>query len=89
MEHHGHPAAGLEHAVVFLEAPLHQMLVLGQALLLELVDDGFGRGVGEDPMPGLHQEVQVGVVDVLAEGRVGEDVVDGIVGKTETARLCR
>ena len=62
------------------EAALHQVLVFRQGLVLEAVDDGLRSGVGEDPVPGLDQEVQVGVKNVLAEGGVGEDVVDAIVG---------
>ena len=79
-EHHRHPTPGLEHAVVFGKAALHQVLVLGQRLVLELVDDGFGLGVGGDAMPGLDQKIQVGVVDVLAEGWIGEDIVHRVVG---------
>jgi hypothetical protein len=52
------------------------MLVFGQALLLELVHDGFRPSIGDHPMPRLPQEVQVGVIDILAEWWVGEDVVN-------------
>ena len=85
-EHHRHPAPGLEHAVVLGKAALHQVLVLGQRLVLELVDDGFGLGVGGDAMPGLDQKVQVGVVDVFAEGRVGKDVVHRTIVQRQPRR---
>ncbi|MNL29570.1 hypothetical protein D3C87_1512550 [compost metagenome] len=85
-KHHRHPAARFQHAVVFGEAALHQVLVVGQRLVLELVDDGFGFGVGGDAVPGLDQKVQVGVVDVFAERRVGEDVVNGAVRQRQTRR---
>ena len=77
------PAPRLEHPPVLLEAALHQALVLGQPFALEAVDDGLRRRVGQHPVPGFDQEVEVGVVDVLAEGRIGEDVVDRVVGQPE------
>jgi len=83
VEYHGHPAAGFEHSVVFREATLHQVLIFRQALFLGLVHNSFGRGIGAHPMPGLHKEVKVSIVNVLAEGRIGEDVIDSGVGDVE------
>ncbi len=85
VENDGHPAPRLEHPAIFPEASPHEILVFGQAFLFEPVHDGFGRGVGYDAMPRLHQKVQIGVVDVFAERRVGEDVVYGSVGKRKTS----
>ena len=78
VEDHRHPAAGLEDAGVLAE---HAASGAGSrpALLLGLVDDRLRLGVRPDAMPGLNEEVEIGVVDVLAEGRVGEDVVDAVV----------
>ncbi len=82
---HRHPAPGLEHPAILLEAALHQLLVFGQALLLGFVHDRLGRGVGAHAVPGLHEEVEVGVVDVLAEGGIGEDVVNRFVGNIQSS----
>ena len=83
VEHHGHPAARLEDAAVLLEAALHRVQIVGQRLALGAVDNRLRCGGGADAMPGLDQVVEVGVVDVLAEGRVGEYVVDSVVGDVE------
>ena len=84
------PAAGLEDAAVCLEAALHQALVVGDGLALGAVDDGLGRGSRAGAVPGLDEVVEVGVEDVLAEGRISEDVVDGVVGYTVgSAVTCR
>ena len=83
MKDDGNPAAGPEDAAILLEAALHQALIFGQSLLLKAIDDGFRRSVGQHAVPGLDQEVQIGVVDVLAERRIGEDIVDGVVGNAE------
>ena len=79
-EDHGHPATGLQDPMILREAALHQVLVLGQRLVLEAVDDGLGLGVGGHAVPGLDQKIEVGVVDVFAERWVGEDVVNAVVG---------
>ena len=76
---------GLRNPVVLGKATPHQFLIIGQGLVLELVHNGFGLDVGEHTVPGFHQEIQVGIVDVLAERWVGEDVVDRIVGKDRCA----
>ena len=89
VEDHRDPAARLEDALILLEAPLHQALILGQTLLLEAVDDGLGRCIGQHSVPGLDQEIEIGVVDVLAERRVGEDVVHRVVGNAEGRRRAR
>ncbi len=65
------------------------MLVFGQALALCGINDCFGDRVGFDVMPCFHEEVQVGVKDVLAEWRVCKNVVDGLVGKAEPRRTSR
>ena len=88
VEDHRDPTPRLENTLILLEAPLHQALVFGQTLLLESVDDGLGRRVGQHSMPGLDQEVEIGVVDVLAERRVGEDVVHRVVGNAEGRSWC-
>ena len=89
VEDHRHPAARLEDPLILLEASLHQALIVEQTLLLEAVDDGLGRRIGQHPVPGLDEEVEVRVVDVLAERRVGEYVVHRVVGNTESRRRAR
>ena len=74
------PATGLEDAAVRLEAALHQALVVGDLLALGSVDDGLGRAACARAVPGLDEVVEVGVEDVLSEGRIGENVVDGVGG---------
>ena len=89
VEDHRDPAPRLENTLILLEAPLHQALVFGQTFLLESVDDGLGRCVGQHAVPGFDQEIEIGVVDVLAERRVGEDVVHRVVGNIEGRRRAR
>jgi hypothetical protein len=67
---HGHPAPRLEHAVELPKARLHNRLVFGQTLALALVDDGLGLAVGQHLQPGFPEEVEFGVHQVGAEGRV-------------------
>ena len=81
VELHRHPPARLERGVVAAEAGAHQLLIVGQGLAFRLVDDRLGAAVGAHAVPGFQQVVQVGVVDVFAEGRVGEDVVNAVVGQ--------
>ena len=89
MEDHRHPASRLEDPAVFVETALHQALVFGESLFLEFVDDRLGRGVGDYLVPRFDKKVQVGVEDVLAEGRIGEDVVDRIVREIQICRRAR
>ena len=74
-----HPSAWLEDPAILLEASLHQILVLRQILLLGLVDDRLWLGTRQDAVPRLDEIVEVRVVDVLPERRIGEYVVDGVV----------
>ena len=87
VEDDGDPAAGLEDTAVRLETALHQALVVGDLLALRAVDDGLGLGARAGAVPGLDDVVQIGVEDVLAEGRVGEHVVDGVVGEAVDAAV--
>ena len=59
------------------------MLVVGQCLMLELVNDRLGLCVSQDSVPGFHQKIEVGVVDVFAEGWVGKDIVNASVGQRQ------
>ena len=78
---------GFRTAAVRLEAALHEALVVGDVLALGTVDDGLGVGARAGAVPGLDDVVQVGVEDVLAEGWVGEHVVDGVVGEAIDAAV--
>ena len=62
--------------MVFIKATAHQRVVVLKPFVLEVVNDGLRRRVSNDTMPALDQEVEISVKDVLAEGWVGEDVVD-------------
>ena len=83
VEHHGHPAARLENAAVFREAALHRVQIVGEVLALGAVDDRLRAAGGADEVPRFDQVVEVGVVDVLAEGRICEHVVDGVVRQVD------
>jgi hypothetical protein len=57
VEDHRHPAAGLQHPAVLLEAALHQVLVIGESFLLSLVDDGVGCRIGQHAVPGFDHDI--------------------------------
>src|SRR5206468_2647526 len=64
---------------ICLETTLHELLILGETFVFSLVDDGLRLRVGPHAMPGLDEEVEVGVVDVFTKRRIGEDVIDRAV----------
>ncbi len=65
--------------MVFLETPLHQMLVLGQSLVPSALSTMASETLALvlTVMPRFYLKVQIGVENILAERRIGEDVVDG------------
>ena len=67
---------GLRTRAVLSEAGLHEALVVGEALALAPVDDRLRGRRSSHTRATTQPEVEVGVVDVVAERRVGEDVVD-------------
>ena len=79
VEDDGDPAARLENTVILSKASPHQFLIVGKRLVLELIYDGFRLCIGGHAVPGFHKEIQVGVIDVLPERRIGEDIVDACV----------
>ena len=87
VEDDGDPASGLENPAVLGEAALHQVLIVGDCLSLGAIDYGLGFGAREDSVPRLDEIVEVGVIDVLAEGWVGEYVVNGVVGQGDAAAI--
>ena len=79
VEDHAGPAPRLEHAVHLAEGVGHQAGIVGQGVLVLVldVDHRLLALVGEALVePGLPDQVAVGVEDVGAEGWVGEDVVN-------------
>ena len=83
MKNHGHPASRLENAAILCETAAHEMLVLGKPFLLVGAYNGFRLHIGEAFMEGFHNEVQFCIGQIVTKGRVGEDIVDGIVGKPQ------
>ncbi len=75
MERYSHPAAGLQHAIVLLEASLHDFLVLNKPFALDLVLDGLFFVVGKYAMPDFPQKIQFGVHQVASKRRIGEGVI--------------
>ena len=76
-----YPAPRFKDTETFPEATLHEVLVLHQSLSLYAIYDGFWLVIGENPGPGLAKEIQLGVHQVTAERRIGEDIVYTVVRK--------
>ena len=76
VEDDGHPSSGLEHAAIRPKTPLHQTLIVGEALAFRAVDDSFRFAARENAVPGFNELVEVGVEYILPKGRIGEYVVD-------------
>ena len=76
VEFDGHPPPRFEHSVDLCECFDHQSLIVSQGSFARLIHHSFRLAPGENLQPGFPEEVQLRVVQVVAERRINEDIVN-------------